>query len=145
MEVTLPPASNMAPPLQLLALPTEMLLQTIDQISPDDIDAFTSTCKRIQTLAAERLARHTKLKREYSSVRLGGNNDHSYGTPLGFLYDVLNDPELAFYPFALTLAEYKPHLSLRYDEYKQVSDAFLKETDGFSLYHQQIRSFLQKR
>jgi len=115
----------------LLALPTELLLQIIDYVSANDLDAFTSTCERLRATAAERLATHRKLKKEYGNVQLGSNDNINYRNPISFLHAALKDPGLATYPLTLTLAEYKPDLWPNHTEQNTLNDAILQETDGF--------------
>lgn len=88
-----------APPLQstmsLLDLPPEILLQIITRISPNDIEAFGTTCNAIYSLATSRLATHFALKAQFHSVALP--DDSGFTCPSRLLKRMWYDPWIAFY------------------------------------------------
>ena len=55
----------------LLSLPNELLNHIIDDVHIDDIEAFSSCCKHVQSLAATRLEKHLARKLSFSTLTLG--------------------------------------------------------------------------
>ena len=82
----------------LTDLPNEIILMIIPLVSPDDIESFTSTCRKIYNLAAQDLERHRSLKRQYGAYHLRGPDDNSLrcrGSQL--LDEIIQEPRTAFY------------------------------------------------
>ncbi|MCJ1247567.1 hypothetical protein MMC30_004781 [Trapelia coarctata] len=91
-------------------LPTELLIQVINEVAVDDLDPLSSTCHRIRTLAEKRLMKHRKLKRAYTTVTL---NDQSaklgpHGTFVNFLSILARNPDFVFYPRRLSITVPSP-------------------------------------
>ena len=54
---------------QLLDLPNELLLDIINVVRVDDIEAFTSCSKLIRALSHDVLQKHREMKMKYSTIR----------------------------------------------------------------------------
>lgn len=85
--------------MSLTGLPSDILVQVINTISPDDIVAFSSTNRRFYSLSTKRLAEHKALQEQYSKVVLDDVFDveSSISHPIKLLYDIWKNPRVASY------------------------------------------------
>lgn len=87
---------------QLLNLPTEVLLQIIDDMLPPDLENFCRCCKGLEKFAEKALLHHQSMKASYSNIScdsylhgfLIDNNQH----PIAILQAILKDDRFAYYP-----------------------------------------------
>ena len=99
----------------LLALSTELILHIIDEVHPGDIESLAIGNRVIYTLCQSALQRHQDLKKQYSTLSLGGVKCQSYHHnnvwsfeglhPLLALVEFLANPRLAYYPTKLRIGE----------------------------------------
>lgn len=86
----------------LLSLPTEMIQNIIDQVSPDDLINFSVCRNSLHILAERRLAKHREQIKTYSKLRYNGcrgcfkveDSDH----PVKLLREICLDEHIASYP-----------------------------------------------
>lgn len=87
-------------------LPDELLLIIVSFVRPLDIEAFTSTCRRIHTIGEVRLAAHRALKARYGSLLIRDREYMEEGLqtdltiinhPIRLFSDILDDPWIADY------------------------------------------------
>ena len=114
----------------LLVLPTEMLQNIIDRVSPDDLVNFTVCCEALKGAAERRLLEHRERIKVYSELRYNGcfrhgNDDH----PVQLLREIFIDEHTAFYPRILTImcGEY-PEDCVDFDEPSETA-LLLKDLD----------------
>lgn len=82
-----------------------LLYRMIQIVPPDDLEAFTSTCRTIHSLAQRILRRHRSLK-SYRSINLDGYEtlDSSQGSMLYDKHDallllecIIDNPDVRYY------------------------------------------------
>ncbi|KEQ87810.1 hypothetical protein M438DRAFT_403144, partial [Aureobasidium pullulans EXF-150] len=85
--------------MSLTGLPSDILVQVINTISPDDIVAFSSINRRFYSLSTKRLAEHRALQEQYSKVVFDDVFDveSSISHPIKLLYDIWKNPRVASY------------------------------------------------
>ncbi|TIA45541.1 hypothetical protein D6C83_05701 [Aureobasidium pullulans] len=85
--------------MSLTGLPSDILVQVIKTISPDDIVAFSSINRRFYSLSTKRLAEHKALQEQYSKVVFDDVFDveSSISHPIKLLYDIWKNPRVASY------------------------------------------------
>lgn len=87
--------------MSLFTCPNEVLEQIIRQVSSDDIESFSATCRLLRTLAAPCLKEHFRLKSQY-----GYNINYSSKRllhPVDILSAIIENPRIACYVKALSL------------------------------------------
>ena len=79
-------------------LPTDTLLQIVENVTPDDIVNFTISCKYIDTLAKTYLKVYKQRIKTYHNVVLWGCYRHpEEERPLLLVQDILQDRKIAYY------------------------------------------------
>ncbi|CAF9938632.1 hypothetical protein IMSHALPRED_001031 [Imshaugia aleurites] len=85
-------------------MPNEITLMILQFVLPDDIESFTSTCRKIYNLAAEELETHRSLKRKHAVYRFCNPREPSPSpSPSQLLDDILQEPRTAFYVRELSI------------------------------------------
>ena len=92
--------------MDLLRLPTELLVQIVNYSRPEGFENLARTCKLLLDIARPLFENHRRLKQLYSSEDLGiksasGRSCHE------LLYDALIDPLAARYPKRLRCCEHE--------------------------------------
>ena len=95
---------------QLLDLPDELLLDILDVIRVEDIEAFTSCNKRIHSLSEDALQKHRAMKKKYSEIKLISWGEGTLTVdvclsdhPVFWLHEILQDEKAASYPTCLRI------------------------------------------
>ena len=97
---------------ELLDLPNELLLDVINDVCVEDIEAFTSCNKRIHSLSKDILQRHKAMKKKYSKLRLTSftntaNLDLSRRVhPIFWLQEIMLNETVASYPIHLYIQDH---------------------------------------
>ena len=98
------PAVTMA---RLSDLPTEIIQIIVELASPEDIDSQTTICKTVYYAAAKIVERHRALKKKHGVRHFshpGPPDIHRIRQEVTqFLYQIFEDPNLAFYVRELSL------------------------------------------
>ncbi|KAL9584821.1 MAG: hypothetical protein Q9212_001888 [Teloschistes hypoglaucus] len=96
---------------KLLDLPNELLDRVVGSVRPPDLEALALTNKSIHGLMHTALQRHLWSRKNYALVRVG-YHDRDLSPPpvecrhaLLFLAKILEDPNVAHYPTALSVGE----------------------------------------
>ena len=80
-------------------IPSELMLILVDEyISPDDIEAFSLTCRGVYEIANSRLRKHKELSKSFYSLVLDFRNFSTGGEQWNKLYQCCSDPWTARYP-----------------------------------------------
>ena len=77
-------------------LPTEILLQIMKYLLPDDVDNFCRAREGFDAIATGLLPKHEQLKSNYTEVTFGNTVPKAFH-PLSLLRDVCKDPEVVWY------------------------------------------------
>ena len=95
---------------QLLDLPNELLLDIINVIRVDDIEAFASCTQRIRALSHDVLQKHREMKMKYSTIRCTSMpvshrvmDVRLQVHPVIWLYEIILDGTVASYPTSLII------------------------------------------
>ena len=90
--------------MYLKNLPLELLLMLAnDYVYPDDIEAFSTTCRGLYDVARSRLRKHIELKRSLSALAVDCQNLSNAGANWQKLYECCSNPWTARYPKSLRL------------------------------------------
>lgn len=90
--------------MELGDLAVELLEMIIENVWPNDLVAFSLTCRQIHTLATLTLRIHQQLHAKYSRMEL---SDESLSPgPLEWLLDLSSDPRRSLYPQHLTISPF---------------------------------------
>ncbi|CAF9942452.1 hypothetical protein IMSHALPRED_003689 [Imshaugia aleurites] len=97
---------------KLLDLPNELLLDVIDDVCVEDIEAFTSCNKRIHSLSEDILQRHRAMKKKYSKVRVQSWDSKTKDVsgrvhPIVWLHNIMLDETVASYPTHLYIEDWE--------------------------------------
>ena len=80
-------------------IPSDLMLILVDEyISPDDIEAFSLSCRGVYDTANSRLRKHKELKESFSNLFVDLRNFCSRGEQWNILYQCWSDPWTARYP-----------------------------------------------
>lgn len=80
-------------------IPSDLMLILVDEyISPDDIEAFSLSCRGVYDIANSRLRKHKALNESFSSLSVDLRNFCSRGEQWNELYRCWSDPWTARYP-----------------------------------------------
>ena len=96
-------------------LPNELLLMTLERLSPTDADTFCMLSRNVRAISASFLEKHMSLKRKYTHRKYSRKrNTVRDGSLADLLRDVLRNPEFGLYVRTLQIdgckrseAEYK--------------------------------------
>ena len=88
----------------LLSLPSEIVLNIIEELLPDDILSFSSSCKRMQALSRKSLSSYHEYKKKYPEVKFYGcpEKDNRSDLP-AVLQHTFADQRIATYPPSMIL------------------------------------------
>ncbi len=80
-------------------IPSDLMLMLVDEyISPDDIEAFSLTCRGVYDVADSRLHKHRQLGKSFSFLVVDFRNFLTGGEQWNKLYQCCSDPWTARYP-----------------------------------------------
>ena len=80
-------------------IPSDLMLILVDRyISPDDIEAFSLSCRGVYNIANSRLRKHSELKQSFSEFVVDIRNFFTGGKQWNKLYQCCSDPWTARYP-----------------------------------------------
>ena len=80
-------------------IPSDLMLILVDRyISPDDIEAFSLSCRGVYNIANSRLRNHSELKQSFSNLVVDLRNFSTGGEQWNKLYQSCSDPWTARYP-----------------------------------------------
>lgn len=80
-------------------IPSELMLILVDEyISPDDIEAFSLSCRGVYDIADSRLRKHRELTKSFSYLVVDLRNFFTGGEQWNKLYQCCSDPWTARYP-----------------------------------------------
>ena len=88
----------------LLSLPNEIVLNIIEELLPDDIPHFASSCKRMQALSRKSLTSYCEHKKKYPEIKFYGcpKQDNESNLP-ALLQHMFADQMIAYYPRSMIL------------------------------------------
>ena len=117
--------------MSLLGCPNEILEQILSEISSDDIENFSSTCKLLRILAERALKEHFKLKSQYG-YKINYPSQKALH-PAEILDALIENPKAAHYIKALSLT-YRRRTSSNEREV----NAIITRRDGFMKQLQEV-------
>ena len=80
-------------------IPSDLMLILVDEyILPDDIEAFSLSCRGVYHMADSRLRKHRELKESFSELLVDLGNFSTGGEQWNKLYQCCSDPWTARYP-----------------------------------------------
>ena len=80
-------------------IPSDLMLILVDEyISPDDIEAFSLSCRGVYDIANSRLRKHRELTTSFSYLSVSLRNFSTGGEQWNKLYQCCSDPWTARYP-----------------------------------------------
>ena len=92
----------------LLTLPNEILQRILEDVHPDDVENVCLASKLLRVLGASRLREHEGLKSQYTELHIsyepqippfgGGDEGPEMRTAFQILYDISENPRIAYYP-----------------------------------------------
>lgn len=123
--------------MELLDLPSEILILVWDHVSPPDIPSFACLSKRVHELGQQALAQHHDYLKTWSVLSLGGREGYTR-TPVDVLNTLLDHRRLCHY---IRIISYAPHLG-RVAKSRPTGTVMYKETGDAAM--QRLETALSK-
>ena len=122
-------------------LPNELLLMTLDRLSPTDADTFCMLSKNVRAVSASFLEKHMSLKRKYTHRKYSNKRIIVRdGSLADLLRDVLRNPELGHYVRTLQIDGCK-RIKAGYMDNREIMDLFRHTIQDCAM----IEGHLEKR
>lgn len=96
---------------RLLAIPTEILLNIINQVHFKDIENLTACCKDLRIIGYAHLQKHLQRKRAGTSIVCGPTTTAEWPSPFKVLRDIVRDDELAQYTTSMIIRDFNAMIS----------------------------------